>query len=220
MLPPSLVPSLAGIIAIACGYYHTCAVMSGGTLYCWGYNGYGQLGSPMGTGASGAAGPESQDSPLLVSGITGVAAVACGEHNTCALTSSGGVYWWGYNGIQPLVTYSTDVIRNSPPATPILTSMAAIAAGGHMCALSTSGGVYCWGDNSDGELGLGYSGSGDSGPSSWGGCVFSPPSSTGVAQISVGDARVACHLARVASYGKSGGESLGGNPPRHPCYEM
>ena len=31
-------------IAIALGQSHTCAIVSGGTLKCWGYNSNGQLG--------------------------------------------------------------------------------------------------------------------------------------------------------------------------------
>ena len=41
------VPSFAGVsvIAIAAGCDHTCAVASGGGLWCWGANNFGGLGT-------------------------------------------------------------------------------------------------------------------------------------------------------------------------------
>ena len=41
------VPSFAGVsvIAIAAGMGHTCAVASGGGLWCWGANNFGGLGT-------------------------------------------------------------------------------------------------------------------------------------------------------------------------------
>ena len=42
---PSRIGS-AGVsaVAVATGYYHTCAIVTGGSLVCWGSNGNGQLG--------------------------------------------------------------------------------------------------------------------------------------------------------------------------------
>jgi alpha-tubulin suppressor-like RCC1 family protein len=62
--------------------------MSGGTIQCWGDNGYGELGN--GTTTNSPA-------PAQVSGISGATAVAAGGHHTCVLMSGGTVECWGYN---------------------------------------------------------------------------------------------------------------------------
>ena len=56
--------------AISAGYYHTCVVLNGGTIQCWGGNGYGALGN--GTSTNGS------DVPVTVAGITNATAVAAG----------------------------------------------------------------------------------------------------------------------------------------------
>ena len=51
---------LSGVVSFAAGCYHTCAVLSGGAVNCWGYNGYGQLGQGSTT---------NRYSPTAVSGL-------------------------------------------------------------------------------------------------------------------------------------------------------
>lgn len=43
---PTRVDGLTGIIDVAVGYAHRCALDRGGNVYCWGKNSLGELGDP------------------------------------------------------------------------------------------------------------------------------------------------------------------------------
>ena len=67
---------------------HSCARVSDGTVRCWGYNEYGQLGN--GTILS-------SNTPVAVSGLTNVVEIAGGGLHQCALLTNGTVRCWGAN---------------------------------------------------------------------------------------------------------------------------
>jgi alpha-tubulin suppressor-like RCC1 family protein len=150
---PVAVTGLAsGIVAVVTGYQHSCALSSTGTVQCWGFNGYGDLGSGTATDSA---------TPVAVSGLSGVVAIAAGDDHTCAVTSAGAVQCWGYNVEGELgnsaTTTSSPYGSSVPVAVTGLASGISGVAGGasHSCALSTTGAVQCWGYNGEGELGNG-----------------------------------------------------------------
>ena len=139
----------SGVVAISAGGDHSCAILTtGGTVKCWGYNLWGQLGNNS-----------TNDShvPVDVTGLSsGVAAISAGYVHTCAVLTTGAVNCWGYNGGGQLGD-GTYIQRNTPVDVRGLTSsVTALAVGGyHTCALTSAGGVKCWGNNEFGQLGVG-----------------------------------------------------------------
>ena len=140
----------SGVIAIAAGGSHTCALTTAGGVKCWGLNQNGQLGDN---------GPQLPrlvpgDVPGLTSGVT---AIAAGLLTTCAVTTGGAAKCWGANGVGQLGDGTT-----SPALIPVnvfglLSGVAAIATyNSHSCALMNGGGIKCWGQNNSGQLGIGF----------------------------------------------------------------
>jgi serine/threonine-protein kinase len=126
---------LAGVRALAAGFFHTCACAGDGRVFCWGRNAEGQLGS-----GGGALVP----SPTAVPGIAGCRAVATGAARSCVLRADGSVWCWG-EGAGP-----------APVPVAGLSHVEEITAyGRHGCARRAAGDVWCWGEGESGQLGDG-----------------------------------------------------------------
>ena len=132
--------------AVSTGFAHTCAISTGKSLYCWGWNDFGQLG----IGATG-----DRFSPKKV-GTAGVwAKVSVGGGHTCALSTGKSLYCWGYNAEGGVGDGST-VNRLSPRRIGTAGAWAGISGGGkHTCAITTGKSLYCWGLNDNSQVGDG-----------------------------------------------------------------
>jgi len=132
--------------SVSVGGHHTCAIKTDGSLYCWGHNGYGQVGD--GTN-------ENRNSPTPVPGMSsGVSSISLGWYHSCAIKIDGSLWCWGNNEYGQLGDGSYG--NKNSPVQIMLSGVSSVSAGGHhTCAVKTDGSLWCWGDNSYGQIGNG-----------------------------------------------------------------
>jgi RHS repeat-associated protein len=148
---PIPVVGLSGVTAVAGGDLFSLALKSDGTVWGWGWNRYGQLG----TAWDGANSDENVGNPTQVPRLTGVIAIAAGFGHSLALRSDGTVWAWGLNAYGQLGDGST-TDSDGPVEVSGLTGVTAIASGeNHSLAMKSDGTVWAWGYNWFGELGDG-----------------------------------------------------------------
>src|SRR6185312_2146085 len=73
---PVVVSGISTATQVAAGYFHTCAVLSGGGVDCWGEDLLGELGD--------GSTREESSTPVAVSGLSGVTGIAAYEYTTVA----------------------------------------------------------------------------------------------------------------------------------------
>lgn len=143
-LAPNPVPGLTGVVGIAAGGWHTCALLGNGSVSCWGLNMQGQLGD--GT-------VQSRYVPTPVTGLAGADGVATGDSHTCA-TSGGSALCWGDNTYNQLGDGSL-MNQSAPVVVPGLSSVTQVAPGFPFTCARSAGSISCWGHGDEGELGQG-----------------------------------------------------------------
>ena len=146
--PVSVAGLDSGIIAIDAGSDSMCALTASGGVKCWGSNDLGQIGVDPAT-------TYSSDTPLDVSSLNSLKAIAVGASHSCALPESGGAKCWGRNSKGELGDGNKPVDSYEPVSVSIFNrSMKAVSVGGsHSCAVTGGGAAKCWGYNGSGELG-------------------------------------------------------------------
>ncbi|MGH2895149.1 MAG: RHS repeat-associated core domain-containing protein, partial [Solirubrobacteraceae bacterium] len=150
---PIQVAGLSGVTQIAGGDDFVCALLSNGTVECWGSNLYGQLGNASVTGSCQGQFNVCSSSPVQVSGVSGATAIAAGASHSLAIKAGATVWAWGLNSSGQLGNNSTTTAK-TPVQVSGLSGAIAIAGGAsHSLALKSDGTVWAWGLNSSGQLG-------------------------------------------------------------------
>ncbi|RLF26187.1 MAG: hypothetical protein DRN14_07270 [Thermoplasmata archaeon] len=147
-----------GVVMVSAGGEFALALKSDGTVWAWGRNDYGQLG----TGDTTARTFPAQVRDSSGSGyLSGIVAISAGANHSLALDSSGTVWAWGANWEGGLGIGSADHnphpllvrVKDSTGAG-VLSAVAQIVAGASFSlALDSAGFVWAWGSNYNGQLG-------------------------------------------------------------------
>jgi len=146
-------------VAISTGSAYTCAILDNGSVRCWGFNAYGQLG----TGNTERIGDDETPGSIppvdLGPGRTAVA-ISTGWSHTCAILDNGSLKCWGNGESGKLGTGNTNNVLSPSSIGPVdlgsgRTAIGIAASDRFTCALLDNGTERCWGHNAYGQLGYG-----------------------------------------------------------------
>jgi alpha-tubulin suppressor-like RCC1 family protein len=134
------------ILSSTYGAFHNAAIKTDGTLWSWGLNGNGQMGTNSGI--------VHRSSPIQeVTAATNWRMVSGGSFHTIALKTNGTIWSWGRNTNGQLG--ANDITHRSSPVQEILASTIwkfIACASYSSVAIRTDGTLWSWGLNTQGQL--------------------------------------------------------------------
>ena len=134
-----------GVVDVAAGQHHTCALLADGSLWCWG--------AWVGHRAGGLG---DERVPVKVAGMSGLTSLCSGVGHGCALTGDGRVLCWGRNGFGEAGQSPRHAQIFPPAEVPGLTGAVDLSCGLHHTCVLVGGHARCWGRNDYGQLGAAY----------------------------------------------------------------
>ena len=137
--------------SVSCGFFHTAAIKTDGTLWTWGSNGSGRIG--VNDNNDGSA----RQTPVTTfAGGNNWKSVECGSIAMAAIKTDGSLWTWGGNAYAQLGINQGNVTIRTPVTTFAggndwkQVSVGAI----HVSAIKTDGTLWTWGNNGAGRLGI------------------------------------------------------------------
>ncbi|MFO0727957.1 MAG: hypothetical protein U1E65_29525 [Myxococcota bacterium] len=147
---PTPVPGISGVVDVALGTWHSCALTRDHRVYCWGYN--------MHNSVSATDPSDELDTPLEVMEMRGATAISAAGYSSCALLEHQ-VYCWGMRA------------GGAPSPFGSVTGSAAISLGSGIipsgsqygdnfgdptvCSIDADRSIVCGGGNLRGQVGIG-----------------------------------------------------------------
>ncbi len=150
---------------IVAGAHHTCALLYGGNLKCWGYNAYGWLGLGHTSSIGSTPGSTGKNIPLITPDSRPAIDIALGPWNTCVVLTDNTIKCWGEQDsgilgqdvsiLSGVIDNYGDSITESVFRLPSfgitdndnIGSIKNIAVGRQTsCALLAGGNIRCWGN--------------------------------------------------------------------------
>lgn len=144
--PVDVVGLGSGVLIAGSGEQHSCAVVTGGAVKCWGFSFFGRILGDESTSDRSVPG----DVPSLRSGVVGL---AVGSYATCVRLDTGAMACWGAVPIGD----NTEISRGLRTGVAGLgrdVSDIDVGFGGQLCAVM-NGAAKCWGENGFGQVGDG-----------------------------------------------------------------
>lgn len=163
---PSTVPAIdlgVGVVAqqVAAGTDHTCALLGGGGVLCFGRDNIGQLGTPESSNTIGDDEAPSTAQQVL---LPEQAVLIAGRYDhTCVGYDTGTIQCWGDGGSGRLGYGNSDVVGDDedlqlePVIEPFVGGEPTTFGMGHAhtCVRLSTTQIYCWGEGDHGRLGYG-----------------------------------------------------------------
>ena len=146
------------IESVAYGRHFGCVLATGGTVWCVGANGRGQIGFGLAGASNVLAWMQVRDSTTS-NPITDATAIGAGGEHACAVRTGGTVWCWGRGELGQIGNNATAdataaaQVRREIDDAPLANVVEIDGGFEHTCARDTSGEVWCWGANQHNQLG-------------------------------------------------------------------